>query len=151
MVLLEPQAITSYRSMQSAQELLDIQRVSTVHGRTSLYAVSYAAIRSVASGGKVCLLALDTRGAETLYHDDRIDAAFVYVNAPSWQELETRVAKRLREDESTVQKRIAWAQEEVCAFFPNWMEFGGSRFSKLCVCSKIFLDSRVSLFRSVVT
>ena len=87
--------------------------MTTVHGGASLYGLSYAAIRSVASGGKVCLVALDTRGAETLYNDDRIDAAFVYVNAPSWQELETRVANRLKEHESTIQKRIAWAREEV--------------------------------------
>ena len=99
--------------MQAAQELLDIQRVSTVHGGVSLYGVSYSAIRSVASGGKVCLVALDIKGAETLYYDDRIDAALIYVNAPSWQELQNRVSKRLKEDESTIQKRLAWATDEV--------------------------------------
>jgi guanylate kinase len=99
--------------MQAAHQLLDIQRVDTVHGGTSVYGVSYAAIRSVASGGKVCLVALDVKGAETLYHDERIDAAFVYVLAPTFSELECRVRRRPREAESTVQKRLAWAAAEV--------------------------------------
>lgn len=103
--------------MEGAQELLDLQWVSTIHSGTCLYGVSYSAVRTVAAGGKVCLLALSASGAQSLCHDDRIDAAFVYVCTASWTDLESRLAKRLREDESTVQKRLQWAQNEVCHIF----------------------------------
>lgn len=99
--------------MEGSKELIDIQIVQTVNGGASLYGVSYAAIRSVASGGKICLIALDVKGAQAFYCDDRIDAAFIYVNAPSWKELDNRMSVRLKEDESTVQKRLEWAQQQV--------------------------------------
>ena len=99
--------------MQEAGELLEVATVASVHGGVALYGISYAAVRSVASGGKVCLIALDPTGAETLCKDERIDAAFVYVTAPTFKMCGLRLRARLKEHESTVAKRVAWAQEQV--------------------------------------
>jgi guanylate kinase len=99
--------------MEAAKDLLEIAPVATIHGGDALYAVSYSAIRSVAAGGKVCLIALDPKGAEALCKDDRIDAAFVYVTPPSLDELEARIRGRLKEAKSTIAKRVAWAKQQV--------------------------------------
>lgn len=101
--------------MQEAGEFLEVATVATVHGGAALYGVSYAAVRSVASGGKVCLIALDVTGAETLCKDERIDAAFVYVAPPTFEAGGARLRARLKEDESTVAKRVSWAQAQVCS------------------------------------
>lgn len=101
------------RAMQQGSELLEITPIQTVHGGQALYGISYAAIRSVASGGKVCLVALDTTGAATLFNDDRIEAAFAYVVPPSLAEMERRLRARLKEAESTIARRVEWAREQV--------------------------------------
>lgn len=101
------------RAMQARHELLEVTPVTTVHGGTALYATSYAAVRSVASGGKVCLVALDVAGAKVLHGDARIEAAFVYVAPPDLGTLRARLAARPREAASTVAKRLAWAREQV--------------------------------------
>lgn len=101
------------RAMQQASELLEIAKIETVHGGSALYGISYAAIRSVASGGKVCLVALDTSGAATLFNDDRIEAAFAYVVPPSLAEMERRLRARLKEAPSTIERRVEWARVEV--------------------------------------
>jgi Guanylate kinase len=98
--------------MQENNEFLEVAEVTTVHGGTAVYGVSYAAVRAVASGGKVCLAALDVAGAAVLHGDDRIDAAFVYVAPPDLATLRGRLQGRLKEAESTVEKRLKWAQEQ---------------------------------------
>lgn len=100
--------------MQSRNEFLELAAIDTVHGGTSLYGVSYAAVRSVAAGGKVCLIAMDVQGGRTLFQDSRIEAAFVYVAPPSVPVLRQRLQLRLREHGTTVQKRLEWAKQQVC-------------------------------------
>jgi len=109
----QKQCDCEHRKMQQANELLEISEIETVHGGTALYGISYAAVRSVASGGKVCVIALDTAGAATLFKDDRIEAAFAYVVPPSLAELERRLRARLKEAPSTIAKRMDWAQAQV--------------------------------------
>ena len=104
--------------MQQASELLEIAKIGTVHGGSALYGISYAAIRSVASGGKVCLVALDASGAATLFNDDRIEAAFAYVVPPSLADMERRLRARLKEAPSTIERRVEWARAEVCCPTP---------------------------------
>jgi guanylate kinase len=99
--------------MEEAGEFLEINTVSTVHAGAALYGISYTAVRSVASGGRVCLVALDVAGATQLFGDDRIDASFVLVTAPTVAAGNVRLRARLKEHDSTVQKRLAWAQEQV--------------------------------------
>jgi guanylate kinase len=103
----------AFRVMQDGNEFLEVSSIRTVHGGACLYGVSYVAIRSVASGGKVCLVALDVQGAAVLHKDNRIDAAFFYVAPPDLSVMTQRLQGRLRERPSTIQKRLAWAQEQV--------------------------------------
>lgn len=99
--------------MQDRGEFLEVVSVDTVHGGRALYGTSYAAVRSVASGGKVCLIALDVQGAQVVHNDSRIDAAFVYVAPPDIGTLRGRLLARPKEASSTTQKRLKWAKEEV--------------------------------------
>jgi guanylate kinase len=99
--------------MLEAGEFLEMNTVSTVHAGAALYGISYAAVRSVASGGKVCLIALDVAGATQLSEDDRIDASFVFVTAPTLTLGNARLQARLKEHDSTIQKRLTWAEEQV--------------------------------------
>lgn len=105
--------IQAFRAMQDSNEFLEVSSIRTVHGGACLYGVSYAAIRSVASGGKVCLVALDVQGAAVLHKDSRIDAAFFYVAPPDFSVMTQRLQARLRERPSTIQKRLTWAQQQV--------------------------------------
>ena len=102
--------------MQDRGEFLEVVGVDTMHGGSALYGISYAAVRSVASGGKVCLIALDVQGVQVLHEDSRIDAAFVYVAPPDIGTVRARLAARPKEASSTTQKRLAWAKEQVLAF-----------------------------------
>jgi guanylate kinase len=49
----------------------------------------------------------------SLRSNQRIDGLYVFVAPPSLEELERRLRGRLREAESTIAKRLAWAAEEV--------------------------------------
>lgn len=77
-----------------------------------LYAVSITTVREVAATGKLCVMAVDEQGVEALQANNRIDGMYVYVAPPSLEELESRIRGRLKEAESTIQKRVTWAVQQ---------------------------------------
>ena len=51
--------------------------------------------------------------SRTLQKTPGVDGLYVYVAPPSFEELEARCRGRLKEEESTIQKRLTWAQDQV--------------------------------------
>ena len=78
-----------------------------------LYGTSLSTVREVAATGRLCVMSIDVQGCKTLYAREGVDAMYVYLKAPTVEELEKRQRKRLKEAESTVQKRLAHAADQI--------------------------------------
>ncbi|KAK9808730.1 hypothetical protein WJX72_002676 [[Myrmecia] bisecta] len=100
------------RSEIADVKFLESAEVSGVRG-TSLYGASLATVREVAATGKLCCMGMDLQGVRALQANKRVDGLYLYVAPPSLQELEARQRGRLREAESTIQKRIIWAKQQM--------------------------------------
>lgn len=105
-----------FREEAGAGRLLEHAAVGSLAG-SHMYGTSYATVREVAATGKLCLMELDAQGVRALRANKRIDGLYVYVAPPGpgrgLAELEARQRGRLREAESTIRRRLAWAQNEV--------------------------------------
>lgn len=93
-----------------------------VHG--NLYGTSVAAVKKVTDSGKVCILDIDVQGAEQVRAHPDIDAVFVFIQPPSFEELEKRLRGRGTESEEQIQKRLKNARAELekgkdSSLFPN--------------------------------
>ena len=78
-----------------------------------LYGTSLATVREVAATGRLCIMDIDVKGCQALYDREGVDAMYVYLRAPSVEELERRQRGRLKEAESTIQKRLSHAQNQI--------------------------------------
>ena len=78
-----------------------------------LYGTSLATVREVAATGRLCIMDIDVKGCQALYDREGVDAMYVYLRAPSHEELERRQRARLKEAESTIQKRLSHAQNQI--------------------------------------
>jgi len=83
-----------------------------VHG--NFYGTTFDAVRAVTSAGKVCVLDVDVQGAKAC-RDKNLDATFVFVMPPSFDELERRLRGRGTESEAAVARRLANAKGELAA------------------------------------
>ena len=81
-----------------------------VHG--NLYGTPRESVDRVRAEGRVCLLVIDVQGAAIL-RDRNVEALFVFLAPPSWDELESRLRGRGSEDEATVLRRLAQARIEL--------------------------------------
>ena len=90
-----------------------------LEGKRYKYGTSLQAVREVAGGGKVCLAALNWEGVAQLRADHRVEAHYVHVHPRSEQVLRERLIARLKEHESTVQKRLEHAREELLIAQPG--------------------------------
>ena len=61
--------------------------------------------------GKHVILVIDTQGAVAI--KKKIDATFIFIAPPSFEELKNRLFKRHTEDEEIIQKRLEWAKQEM--------------------------------------
>ncbi len=105
-------------SMRESGQFLECAPISQPQpagkpARTYLYGTSIATVREVAATGKVCVMSVDEQGAAALQANKRIDGCFIYCAPPSLAELEQRVRGRLKEADSTIQKRLHWAEDQV--------------------------------------
>ena len=78
----------------------------------NLYGTSIAAVREVSRQGKTCLLDIDVQGAELVKKSD-LNARFVFVAPPSYDELEKRLRGRGTETEEKLQVRLKNARGEM--------------------------------------
>ncbi|KAK9125322.1 hypothetical protein Scep_014168 [Stephania cephalantha] len=83
---------------------------ASVHG--NLYGTSVTAVNAVKDAGKICILDIDVQGAR-LVRASPLDAVFIFVCPPSFEELEKRLRDRKTETEEQIQKRLRNARVEL--------------------------------------
>ncbi|XP_010257209.1 PREDICTED: guanylate kinase 2-like [Nelumbo nucifera] len=83
---------------------------ASVHG--NLYGTSIEAVEVVADAGKRCILDIDVQGARSV-RVSSLDAVFIFICPPSFEELEKRLRARGTETEEQVQKRLCNARLEL--------------------------------------
>ncbi|KAJ6815974.1 guanylate kinase 1-like [Iris pallida] len=83
---------------------------AAVHG--NLYGTSIEAVEAVTNGGKRCILDIDVQGARSV-RASSLEAIFIFICPPSFDELEKRLRSRGTETEEQVQKRLRNAKAEL--------------------------------------
>ncbi|KAL8269181.1 hypothetical protein R6Q59_000531 [Mikania micrantha] len=83
---------------------------ASVHG--NLYGTSIEAVEVVADAGKRCILDIDVQGARSV-RSSSLDAIFIFICPPSFEELEKRLRARGTETEELIQKRLCNAKAEL--------------------------------------
>ncbi|XP_076888140.1 guanylate kinase 2-like [Bidens hawaiensis] len=83
---------------------------AAVHG--NLYGTSIEAVDVVADEGKRCILDIDVQGARSV-RASSLEAVFILVRPPSFEELENRLRARGTETEEQIQKRLRNAKAEM--------------------------------------
>jgi len=81
-----------------------------VHGR--YYGTSVAAVQSVQSVGKVCILDIDVQGVQHV-KKSALEPYYVFVSPPSMEELERRLRDRATEKEEDIKRRLGNAAKEL--------------------------------------
>ncbi|MFC2049184.1 guanylate kinase [Chlamydiota bacterium] len=69
------------------------------------------------SEGKHVVLVIDTQGA--LKVKKQVNAIFIFISPPTFEELRKRLFKRRTEDEEKIQERLLWAKQEI-AMVPHY-------------------------------
>lgn len=75
------------------------------------YGTSKTSVESLLNQGKHVFLVIDTQGAAQVKKE--IQAIFVFLAPPSLEELRARLGKRQTETETSMEKRISWAEGEI--------------------------------------
>ncbi|XP_052174087.1 guanylate kinase 2-like [Diospyros lotus] len=83
---------------------------ASVHG--NLYGTSIEAVEVVADDGKSCILDIDVQGARSV-RASSLEAIFIFICPPSFEELEKRLRERGTETEEQIQKRLRNARKEL--------------------------------------
>ncbi|CAK9165083.1 unnamed protein product [Ilex paraguariensis] len=83
---------------------------AAVHG--NLYGTSVEAVEVVADAGKRCILDIDVQGARSV-RTRSLEAIFIFICPPSFEELEKRLRARATESEEQIQKRLRNARAEL--------------------------------------
>ncbi|KAI8562194.1 hypothetical protein RHMOL_Rhmol03G0015700 [Rhododendron molle] len=83
---------------------------AAVHG--NLYGTSIEAVEVVADEGKRCILDIDVQGARSV-RASTLEAIFIFICPPSFDELEKRLRERGTETEEQIQKRLRNAKTEL--------------------------------------
>lgn len=81
-----------------------------VHG--NYYATPLADMEAMLAEGKIAILKVDVHGAVSAM-DRRPDAISVFIQPPSWEELETRIRNRALDLPEAIEKRLQNAREEI--------------------------------------
>lgn len=101
---------TERKDMQSAIQDGKFLESADVHG--NLYGTSIAAVEAVADAGKRCILDIDVQGAQSVKKSG-LDALFIFIAPPSFEQLESRLRGRGTETEEQIQKRLRNAKAEL--------------------------------------
>lgn len=83
---------------------------AAVHG--NLYGTSVEAVEAVTDQGKRCILDIDVQGARSV-RASSLEAIFIFVCPPSFEELEKRLCARGTETEEQIEKRLRNAKAEL--------------------------------------
>ncbi|GAA0148707.1 kinase [Lithospermum erythrorhizon] len=96
--------------MEKAINDMKFLEFASVHG--NLYGTSVEAVEVVADVGKRCILDIDVQGARSV-RASPLEAIFIFVSPPSFEELEQRLRARGTETEEQDQKRLRNARIEL--------------------------------------
>jgi guanylate kinase len=99
-----------FDAMVAAGELLEW---AVVHGRYR-YGTPRAPVEEAVRAGRPALLEIDLQGARQVRLSG-VDACFVFLAPPSWQELVRRLVGRGTEDVAERERRLATARRELAA------------------------------------
>jgi guanylate kinase len=94
----------------AAGEFLEWARV---HGH--LYGTSRQQVETFTAAGTDVLLAIDVQGAAQL-RTSEVDAVFIFLIPPSWEELMTRLRRRGSEAPEVQRRRLAVARQELAHY-----------------------------------
>lgn len=83
---------------------------ASVHG--NLYGTSIEAVEAVTDKGKRCILDIDVQGARSV-RASSLEAIFIFICPPSFEDLEKRLRARGTETEEQIQKRLKNARSEL--------------------------------------
>ncbi|KAL4198361.1 hypothetical protein AMTRI_Chr03g139850 [Amborella trichopoda] len=83
---------------------------ASVHG--NLYGTSIEAVEAVTDAGKRCILDIDVQGVRSV-RASSLEAIFIFICPPSFEELEKRLRDRGTETEEQIQKRLRNARAEL--------------------------------------
>ncbi|RIA81406.1 guanylate kinase [Glomus cerebriforme] len=78
----------------------------------NLYGTSIAAVKSVSSQGKICILDIELNGVKAVKKTD-LNTRFVFIKPPSLEILKERLLGRKTETEESIQARLNAAEEEL--------------------------------------
>ncbi|XP_024527108.1 guanylate kinase 1 [Selaginella moellendorffii] len=101
---------TSRDSMELAVNEGMFLEHANVHG--NMYGTSISAVEAVSDGGKRCILDIDVQGAKSV-RQSSMEALFIFILPPSFEELEKRLRGRGTETEEQVMKRLQNAKREL--------------------------------------
>ena len=96
--------------MEAAIERGEFIEYARVH--SNIYGTSIKGVEAVRAAGKTCLLDIDVQGAELVKKTD-LNAIFIFVAPPSYEELERRLRGRGTETEDKIQTRLKNAHTEM--------------------------------------
>ena len=116
----------TFRSEAASGHLLEYAAITKAHppthskgkkaalesSHTYLYGTSITTVREVAATGKLCVMGVDEQGIAALRANKRIDGLYFFIKPPSMADLEQRMRGRLKEAQSTIDKRLAWAADQ---------------------------------------
>merc|ERR1719369_840143 len=71
----------------------------------NMYGTSKAAVHHVQTQGLICVLDIDIQGVKSM-KETEFNSVYVFIQAPSLQELEKRLRHRGTESEETLKKRL---------------------------------------------
>lgn len=115
-----------------------------VHG--NIYGTSKQAVSRVTESGKICILDIDVQGAQSVKKSG-INAHYVFVKPPSFEELEHRLRGRGTESEEAIRKRLTNAYDELAfADTPNFYDTIiinsdlETAYRELCACLGLELE-----------
>lgn len=102
-----------------------------VHG--NLYGTSIAALDAVKKSGKVCIIEVDVQGSQKIKKalansKSDLNVAYMFISAPSLEELEQRIIKRGGETEDKIKTRLETARSEM-----NFLKSSGDHFDFVLV------------------
>ncbi|KAI4992153.1 hypothetical protein ZWY2020_046645 [Hordeum vulgare] len=94
------------------QDISEGEFLEFAHVHGNLYGTSIEAVESVTDEGKRCILDIDVQGARSV-RASSLEAVFIFVCPPSFEELEQRLRARGTETEEQIQKRLRNARAEL--------------------------------------
>lgn len=87
----------------------DFLEYATLYG--NFYGTSQSWVSERLKKGKHVMLVIDTQGALQLL--GKIEAAFIFIEPPSLEELRKRLNNRKTEPPEVIEERLAWAKKEI--------------------------------------